>query len=182
MVFLERQKPEAWKPLDDLCREVTDHIEEIAIRVEKLSSLYNRTDNLKQLRVLLSLQSVASYEQAKLPCIMLPAAKNARFFDRDNIIGRIESHFTADAGRDGPHSLALYGLGGVGKSHVALKYAHRKSDELQAIFWVYSETAAALEQSFTDIAVRLQFEGVEPARPIENKIQVLNWLQQTSIS
>ena len=160
---------------------MTNHIEEIATRVDKLASLYNCNDNLQQLRTLLSFHSLTSHEQVKLPCIMLPAAKNARFFDRDNIIGRIENHFTADLKQDGPRSLALYGLEGVGKTHVALRYAHRKSDELQAIFWVHSETAAALEQSFTDIAVRLQFEGVEPARHIENKIQVLNWLQQTSI-
>lgn len=80
-MFLERQTSEAWERLDDLCHEMTNHVGEIATRVDKLSSFYHCNDNLQQLRTLLSFQSVASHKQVNLPCIMFPDAKNARFFD-----------------------------------------------------------------------------------------------------
>jgi hypothetical protein len=67
----------------------------------------------------------------------------------------------------------------VGKCHVALKYANSKSQELDAILWVYSETAAAPEQSFTDISLGLKIPRAEPQMAIEIKILVLDRLQQT---
>ena len=77
-------------------------------------------------------------------------------------------------------SLALHGLGGVGKSHVALKYAHAQSHALDAVLWVHSETPAALEQSFTNIAMRLTLPDASPQKHEENRIMVLTWLQQTA--
>ncbi|KAF1844988.1 Tetratricopeptide-like helical [Cucurbitaria berberidis CBS 394.84] len=78
-------------------------------------------------------------------------------------------------------SLAIYGLGGVGKSTVALKYARAKFElaELDAVFWVYSETSNSIKQSFTDIALRLRLPGVDTGNHDENRLLVLYWLQQT---
>lgn len=136
-------------------------------------------EDFSKLQLLLSLPPGYVSNEARLPCTVLPVWKSSRFYDRDNIIGRIDAHFHNPNATPGLRSLALYGLGGVGKSHVALKYAHSKSQELDAILWVYSETAAALEQSFTDISIRLKLPGAEPQKAVENKILVLDWLQQT---
>ena len=52
---------------------------------------------------------------------MLPPAANARFYDRDNIIDAIDAHLRPAQAPPGLRTYGLYGLGGVGKSHVALK-------------------------------------------------------------
>ena len=119
-------------------------------------------------------------DQAKLPCVMLPPSGFAlsRSYNRQEVLSAIKAHF-----KDGNQrlcSVALYGLGGVGKSHIAIKYAYTHIESYDAILWVFSETRAAIEQSFTDVAVRLQLPNAEPRNHTENRIQVLTWLQQTS--
>jgi hypothetical protein len=78
-------------------------------------------------------------------------------------------------------SLALYGIGGVGKSSVALRYAetriHRK--ELDAMFWIAGEKDVTIRQSFTNIAVRLKLPGAQPKDHDQNRTLVLDWLQNT---
>jgi KaiC/GvpD/RAD55 family RecA-like ATPase len=78
-------------------------------------------------------------------------------------------------------SLALYGLGGVGKSSIAMKFAEDKLErrELDCIFWVHSEKPVSIRQSFTDIAMRLKLPDAQPKDHDENHALVLNWLQQT---
>lgn len=79
----------------------------------------------------------------------------------------------------GFRTYGLYGLGGVGKSHVALKYAETKMEHFQTILWIHSETAGSIAQSFTDISIRLQLKGADPGQPEQNRIEVLNWLHET---
>lgn len=77
--------------------------------------------------------------------------------------------------------MALHGLGGVGKTTIALKYAELKlyRGELDALFWVYSERLVSLKQSFTNIALRLKLPDARSGDHEENRAVVLNWLQQT---
>ncbi|KAK1771978.1 hypothetical protein QBC33DRAFT_616154 [Phialemonium atrogriseum] len=78
-------------------------------------------------------------------------------------------------------SLALHSLGRVGKSTVALRYAENKlqRDELDALFWVYTEKLVSIRQSFTDVALRLKLPDARPGDQDENCAVVLNWLQHT---
>lgn len=45
-------------------------------------------------------------------------------------------------------SLALCILGGVGKSQVALAYAHESEKGVLAVFWINSETPLDMNRSF----------------------------------
>lgn len=80
----------------------------------------------------------------------------------------MERHFHADEGS--LRSIALYGIGGVGKSHVALKYAEKKqhNKELDAVLLIEAETHASLENSYTNAALRLKLPGTRQNTPIEN--------------
>lgn len=97
------------------------------------------------------------------------------------MIGKIEHHFNQVDTSTSFRSLALYGLGGVGKSSVALKFAEAKirNGELDAMFWVYSEKLVTIRQSFTDIAMRLKLPDARPGDHDENHSLVLSWLQHT---
>lgn len=79
-------------------------------------------------------------------------------------------------------SLALYGIGGVGKSSVALRYAETRIRrmELDAMFWIAGEKEVNIRQSFTDIAVRLKLPGAQLRDHDQNRTLVLDWLQNTS--
>ena len=54
-------------------------------------------------------------EQAKLPCVILPFIRTSRFFDRTDVIQKMEDHFNKVDPDRSFRSLAIYGLGGVGK-------------------------------------------------------------------
>ncbi|WFE60052.1 tetratricopeptide repeat protein [Micromonospora sp. WMMD712] len=73
---------------------------------------------------------------------------------------------------------AVFGLGGVGKSELALQYATRHADRHQLIWWASAETDEMLQESLADLARRL-----EPAHSLLGTTIVdaagwaLQWLQ-----
>ncbi|KAI1083670.1 TPR-like protein [Whalleya microplaca] len=113
--------------------------------------------------------------------MVLPTFKATQIFDRNNLVEEIDRLLhRPDADPHQPQSIALHGLGGVGKSYVALKYAQSKRPELDAILWIYSETPTAIAASFTDIALRLELSGANPEHSEKNRVLVLSWLQSTT--
>lgn len=139
-------------------------------------------DEVTRLQKLLSLTSEGFYDQAKLPCIVLPAMKNTNIYDREDLIAKIDEYYQTMASSDQkPRAIALFGLGGVGKSQIALKYARKKIQErsLDVVLWTHSETATALAQSFTHLAIRLELPGANEQHHEKNKVLVLDWLQRT---
>jgi hypothetical protein len=50
------------------------------------------------------------------------------------------------------HSVILYGLGGIGKTQLAIAYAKRHKDNYSAIFWLNIKDEDALKQSFARVA------------------------------
>lgn len=110
--------------------------------------------------------------------------RTTRFFGRTDIIQRMEEHFKAIKPESSFQSLALHGLGGVGKSTVALKYAEQKLQrgELDALFWVHSEKLVSIRKSFTNMAIRLKLPDAREGDHEENQAAMLNWLQRTRLS
>ena len=78
-------------------------------------------------------------------------------------------------------AIALHGIGGVGKSSVAQRYAETRihCKELDALFWVTAEKEATLRESFSNIAVRLKLPGAQAKDYDQNRTLVLDWLQTT---
>jgi len=50
---------------------------------------------------------------------------------------------------------ALHGMGGVGKSHLALEYVYKHGREYDLVWWIAAEHAAQIGASFVDLALRL---------------------------
>jgi len=112
---------------------------------------------------------------------MLPPARNCKFFDHEEIIDKIEDHFKGP-GLGSFRSVALYGMGGVGKTHVAMKYAEKRHTrrEATAVLWIEAESDMELKQSFTKIAKALKLPGTVPHSHDDNRLIVMNWLHNTS--
>lgn len=55
---------------------------------------------------------------------------------------------------------ALYGMGGVGKTKIALQYAHSARNRFDAILWASADNPIKLARSFLEIARLLSLSPV----------------------
>lgn len=161
----------------------TSGIDEAFERIDKMAQLAkmhtSAVDELAKLQGLLAIKGTTDSD-ANLPCIVLPDVRIHRFYDRDQVIENIDIHFSNRPVDDTePRSIALYGLGVVGKSQAALKYATKKKADFEAILWMHSATPTALAQSCTTAAVALSLPGAQLQQHTENRVLLLNWLQKT---
>ncbi|KUJ17107.1 uncharacterized protein LY89DRAFT_782305 [Mollisia scopiformis] len=179
-----------WQELIRIYKSTTSDIDDTFQRVEKLAQLAKLNAHSSEFEMIqqflssptpssTSMAAASLQEEASLPCIILPRTFTTQCYDRGSILADIEAHFDTKSESRTFCSLALWGLGGVGKSHVALKYAKSKVDDFDAIFWIHSEGQIALAESFSSIAVRLQLPNTNPQNHEGNRVSVLNWLQKT---
>lgn len=51
--------------------------------------------------------------------------------------------------------IVIYGLGGIGKTRLAVAYAKQYRDEYSAIFWINIKDETSIQQSFTNVASQI---------------------------
>lgn len=122
---------------------------------------------------------------APVKLCMLPSTKNSRFYGRTTELSKLHTLLAPvpEPIKEGLRSTAIYGLGGVGKSQIALMYAQQHAEDYDAIFWIHSQTLASLEQSVAK-AIDLLNLGTETGgeagtNNTQNRIIFLIWLQNT---
>jgi nucleoside phosphorylase/tetratricopeptide (TPR) repeat protein len=103
---------------------------------------------------------------------MVSLGRNPRFVGRQNELTRLEELITM---QDGPRKVAVTGLGGVGKTQVALELAYRIRDRDKecSIFWLACTSYGVIEQMYLNMAQALGLHDVNPA---EVKEQVKRYL------
>ncbi len=120
-------------------------------------------------------------DDARLPCVVLPVHRNSRFFGRKTELEKIDQYLGA---KDvaGLRSLAIHGLGGVGKTQTALAYAYSKVGDFDAVIWLAAETEIALSSSLGEAAHHLSLPQSEVGHSINNVQLVMKWLQTTGMT
>lgn len=93
---------------------------------------------------------------ALLPYWSVPLPHNPFFTGREEILERLHTQLGADRVMALTQSSALYGLGGIGKTQIALEYAYRYGLEYSAVFWIGAETQEEILSSLLRIAEVLQ--------------------------
>ena len=84
----------------------------------------------------------------------IPNRRVDGFVGRENILQRIDRALSEGSG---PHYAVLQGMGGQGKSQVALEYCRRrKNHPYSAIFWVDATSQDWVEGSFQAISERIK--------------------------
>ncbi len=84
----------------------------------------------------------------------IPNRRVDGFVGREEILQKIDKALSDGSG---PRYAVLQGMGGQGKTQVALEYCHRKRDNpYSAIFWVDATTQDRVERSFQAISERIK--------------------------
>jgi tetratricopeptide (TPR) repeat protein len=75
----------------------------------------------------------------RVPSIWNVPTRNADFTGRDELLDRLHSELAVGNCRAVVLPRALYGLGGVGKTSLALEYAHRFKADYDLVWWIPAE-------------------------------------------
>jgi effector-associated domain 2 (EAD2)-containing protein/tetratricopeptide repeat protein/NB-ARC domain-containing protein len=83
--------------------------------------------------------------------------RNQEFTGREDLLSRLHDELTV-AGRTAVLSKPIHGMGGVGKSQLAIEYVHRHSHEYDLVWWIPSELPGQIETSLTNLAQSLNLD------------------------
>jgi tetratricopeptide (TPR) repeat protein len=121
---------------------------------------------------------------AEMPAAAEPAIwgnvpkQNKNFTGRVEILARLRqgssSRITAvlpEQDRKDPLPQAVQGLGGVGKTAIAIEYAHRFKSEYDIVWWIPADQLASVRDSLAQLALRLRLDipragGIDGAIPV----------------
>ena len=120
----------------------------------------------------------ASAPRAALPAIWnIPYPRNPFFLGRESELTQVRQRLQAGQTTALSQPQAISGLGGIGKTQLALEYAYRYHQDYQAVLWAHAESTDALISSYVAIASLLRLPEQE-AKEQEVIVQaVKTWLQ-----
>jgi tetratricopeptide (TPR) repeat protein len=103
--------------------------------------------------------------------------RNSRFTGRDELLALIAQSLIGDqaaAPRPGlPRGVALYGLRGVGKTQLALEYAHRHAADYDVIWWIPAELPVTIPGVLVELGGHLGLDLPERAEQEQVASEVL---------
>jgi cellulose biosynthesis protein BcsQ/tetratricopeptide (TPR) repeat protein len=121
------------------------------------------------------------YPGGSRPQILNIPVRNANFTGRDEDLRKLRDGLRA-GGVTVVLPLTILGLGGVGKTQVALEYAHRFRADYDIIWWMNCGQSQYVDASLADLGqkMRLVFEAALPEEGGVTEVaqQVLNFLRE----
>ncbi|KAK7442578.1 hypothetical protein Landi51_09484 [Colletotrichum acutatum] len=113
---------------------------------------------------------------------LVPYAKNNSFVERPDVFEHLKSEFChgpEDDIEDARSRVCLYGLGGIGKTQIAIAYTYwlRKTHPEISVFWVHASDSDRFRQAYSDIAEEYNIAG-RSDRNIDVLTLVKSWFQR----
>ncbi|MGX8907994.1 tetratricopeptide repeat protein [Streptomyces netropsis] len=103
----------------------------------------------------------------------LPAPRSAVFVGRDEDLARLGAAMDG-----GGAATVVHGLGGMGKSTLALHYAHRHRERYNPVWWVPAETPDGITLAFASLAAHLDpYAALTAPASAEGAAWATAWLQ-----
>jgi tetratricopeptide (TPR) repeat protein/transcriptional regulator with XRE-family HTH domain len=113
---------------------------------------------------------------ALAPHWSVPLPRNPFFTGREPILERLHAQLGLDQRVALTQASTLHGLGGVGKTQIALEYAYRYGLEYSAVCWIGAETEESIVASLLQFAQVLGLPGREDTDHQRVIAAVQHWL------
>jgi tetratricopeptide (TPR) repeat protein len=114
------------------------------------------------------------------PHWLVPLPRNPFFTGREKILEALHTQLHVEQVVALTQSYALRGLGGIGKTQIALEYAYRHALEYSAIFWIDAETIEHVMSSLLRVGELLQVPERQEADQQRIVAAVQRWLSTHS--
>ncbi|KAL2022812.1 hypothetical protein VTK56DRAFT_4628 [Thermocarpiscus australiensis] len=175
------RNPNVWAQFSGQCSRVVTKIRKLSRRLDELpglARLSREKSTVETTAVPMGQQALRIPDDfgAKLPCFMIPYGLNLRFSGRSAELQTLREELDPNGESRQLKAIGIHGLGGVGKSQLALQYANTSMDKFEVIAWIPAETRVKLIQAMSSLSTKLQLtegNGEGDAKSIQ---KVRDWL------
>jgi len=108
---------------------------------------------------------------------LVPYQQNPRFTGRGTFLETLKSRLSQEIPNGYSHRVALWGMGGIGKTQIALEYVYIYRAYYDRIFWISAIDQGSLLSGFQKVAVALAIPSRAGSRLQEIADDVLKQLQ-----
>ncbi|KAF4819420.1 Calcium-independent phospholipase A2-gamma [Colletotrichum tropicale] len=162
-----------------LLREATEKYlkkDEVSASIDKIVSMLHNKEGVEMpLEATCRATSYEAFRHAMVQDVRLRIISSPQFTGRAAVLGKLDRHFCERKPGSSPRRLLrIWGMGGVGKTQIALKFRDLHGSRFGHVFWINAATTDSIYESFRKVTA--QIHGGNPSRP--NITGVLNWLSQ----
>jgi tetratricopeptide (TPR) repeat protein/pimeloyl-ACP methyl ester carboxylesterase len=98
----------------------------------------------------------------------------ANFVGREDLIRQLRSNLSSTKSQN---ICSIYGLGGIGKTGLAVEYAHRYADDYKLVWWIHADEPNSISQQLARLAMRLR---LPQSTDSERSVAALEYLRHHS--
>lgn len=159
-----------WPTLDDAFEDTVQGIR------RAITDLEDKQPSVSSERVPHTANSIRASE-GHSPIWNVPLQRNPFFTGREALLTRLHDQFHTTKTSALTRVQAISGLGGIGKTQIAVEYTYRYQDEYEAVLWVGAETRLSLFTNFVKLAAVLQLPTKDTQDQEQVAVAVKHWLE-----